>query len=94
MLTKAMRLDLHKYNIRVSQVAPGAVEETEFSLVRYDGDAEKAAKTYDDFMPLQAKDVAEMIYYITNQPPHVNIQDVLIMPTQQASASVINRSGR
>lgn len=94
MLTKTMRLDLHKYNIRVSQVAPGAVEETEFSLVRYDGDAEKAAKTYDDFMPLQAKDVAEVIYYICNQPPHVNIQDVLIMPTQQASASVINRSGR
>ena len=94
MLTKTMRLDLHKYNIRVSQVAPGAVEETEFSLVRYDGDAEKAAKTYDDFMPLQAKDVAETIYFITNQPPHVNIQDVLIMPTQQASASVINRSGR
>lgn len=93
-LTKSMRLDLHKYNIRVSQVAPGAVEETEFSLVRYEGDAEKAAKVYTDFQALKASDVADVIYFVLSRPAHVNIQDVLLMGTQQASATVIDRSGR
>ncbi len=93
-LTKSMRLDLHKHNIRVSQVAPGAVEETEFSLVRYEGDAEKAAKVYTDFQALKASDVADVIYFVLSRPSHVNIQDVLLMGTQQASATVIDRSGR
>jgi NADP-dependent 3-hydroxy acid dehydrogenase YdfG/Tfp pilus assembly protein PilF len=93
-LTKCMRLDLHKHNIRVSQVAPGAVEETEFSLVRYEGDAAKADKVYADFQALRANDVAEVIHFVISRPPHVNIQDVLLMGTQQASATVIDRSGR
>ena len=93
-LTKCMRLDLHKHNIRVSQVAPGAVEETEFSLVRFEGDAEKADKVYADFQALKASDVADVIHFIITRPPHVNIQDVLLMGTQQASAAVIDRSGR
>ena len=92
-LTKSMRLDLHEHNIRVSQVSPGHVEETEFASVRFDGDAEKA-DIYKDFKPLKAADVAETIYFIANRPTHVNIQDVLMMSTQQASATQVNRSGR
>ncbi|MCB9081641.1 MAG: SDR family NAD(P)-dependent oxidoreductase [Lewinellaceae bacterium] len=92
-LTQAMRLDLHKHNIRVSHIAPGAVEETEFALVRFDGDAEKA-KIYNDFKPLTSGDVAQVIYFMATQPPHVTIQDVVLMGTQQASATVIDRSGR
>lgn len=92
-LTKTMRLDLHKYGIRVSQVAPGHVEETEFALVRFDGDAERA-KIYEDFKPLSAQDVADAILYMVNRPPHVNVQDILLMSTQQASATVVDRSGR
>lgn len=93
MLTRTMRLDLHKYNIRVGQIAPGHVEETEFALVRFDGDADRA-KIYNDFQPLTSQDVANTIYYMATQPSHVNIQDVVIYGTQQASATVIDRSGR
>ncbi len=92
-LTKGMRVDLFKHNIRVSQIAPGMVEDTEFSLVRFHGDAEKA-NIYSDIKPLNAGDVAETIYYMATRPAHVNIQDVLIMPTQQAGANFYNRNGR
>lgn len=92
-LTRAMRLDLHTHGIRVSQVSPGHVEETEFALNRFDGDAEKA-QIYNDFQPLKAADVAETIYFIATRPLHVNIQDVWMFGTQQASATVIDRSGR
>jgi NADP-dependent 3-hydroxy acid dehydrogenase YdfG/Flp pilus assembly protein TadD len=92
-LTRAIRADLYKYNIRVSQVAPGMVEETEFALVRFHGDAEKA-KIYDDIQPLKASDIAETIYYIASRPENVNIQDVVIMCTQQGSANLYDRSGR
>ncbi len=92
-LTQSMRLDLHKHNIRVSQVAPGHVEETEFALVRFDGDADRS-KIYEDFQPLRSKDVAEAIYFIATRPPHVNVQDILMMGTQQASNNHIHRSGR
>ena len=92
-LTQAMRLDLHQHNIRVSQVSPGHVEETEFALNRFDGDAERA-RVYDDFQPLRAADVAEVIYFMTTRPPHVNVQDVVMYGTQQASATVVDRSGR
>ena len=92
-LTRAMRLDLHQHNIRVSQVSPGHVEETEFALTRFDGDTERA-KIYNDFQPLRASDVADAIYFIATRPAHVNIQDVWMFGTQQASATVIDRSGR
>jgi len=92
-LTKSMRIDLHKHNIRVSQVSPGHVEETEFALVRFDGDSERA-KIYDDFKPLTSSDVAETIYFMATRPAHVNIQDVLLMGTQQASSNHVDRSGR
>jgi NADP-dependent 3-hydroxy acid dehydrogenase YdfG len=91
-LTRAMRHDLYKYNIRVSQVLP-AHAETEFALVRFDGDEEKA-KMYEDFEPLKAEDVAQSVYFIATQPPHVNISDVVLWSTQQLSPTTINRSGR
>ncbi|MDG1295599.1 MAG: SDR family oxidoreductase [Saprospiraceae bacterium] len=92
-LTKSMRLDLYEYGIRVSQVSPAHVEETEFAKVRFDQDDEKA-KIYNDFNPLKSSDVAETIYFIANRPAHVNIQDILIMGTQQAGSNFIDRSGR
>ncbi|MCB0644392.1 MAG: SDR family NAD(P)-dependent oxidoreductase, partial [Phaeodactylibacter sp.] len=92
-LTKSMRLDLYKHGLKVSQVSPGHVEETEFAVVRFDGDTEKA-KIYEDFQPLKASDVAAAIYYIASQPPHVNIQDIFLMGTQQAGSNFVDRSGR
>lgn len=92
-LTRAMRLDLHAHNVRVSQVSPGHVEETEFAITRFDGDAERA-KIYNDFQPLKSSDVAEAIYWMATRPPHVNVQDVQMYAVQQASATVIDRSGR
>lgn len=92
-LTKAIRMDLFEHNIRVSQVSPAHVEETEFASVRKDG-AEDANQIYSDFQPLTAKDVAETIYFMATRPGHVNIQDVLLMGTQQATATMINRNGR
>ncbi|MEP7324141.1 MAG: SDR family NAD(P)-dependent oxidoreductase [Saprospiraceae bacterium] len=93
MLTKGMRMDLYNHGIRVSQVAPGMVEETEFSKVRFHGDEEKA-KIYKDFNPLKSSDVAEIIYFTASRPPHVNIQDILVMGTQQAGSNFVDRSGR
>lgn len=92
-LTKSLRQDLVQHNIRVSQVAPGHVEETEFAITRFEGDTERAA-IYKDFNPLTSRDIAETIYFITTRPAHVNIQDILMTGTQQASATLVNRSGR
>ena len=92
-LTKAMRIDLHQHNVKVSQVSPGMVEETEFAAVRFDGDQERA-KIYEDFNPLTSTDVAESIYFIATRPAHVNVQDVLMMGTQQANSIFVDRSGR
>lgn len=92
-LTKSMRFDLYQYGIRVSQVSPGHVEETEFAINRFDGDAQKA-RIYDDFEPLKASDIAETIWFIASRPAHVNVQDVVLFSTQQASATVVDRSGR
>jgi len=84
-ISKAMRIELLPYGIKVSTIAPGAVE-TEFSLVRFRGDEQKAAQVYQGFTPLSGKDIAETILFILNRPAHVNIDDLLIMPTAQASA--------
>lgn len=92
-LTRSMRIDLHDKGIKVSQVSPGHVEETEFAEVRFHGDRDKA-NIYADFNPLTALDVAEAIYFIASRPPHVNVQDIDIFGTQQASASIIDRTGR
>ncbi|MGQ1788372.1 MULTISPECIES: SDR family NAD(P)-dependent oxidoreductase [unclassified Saccharicrinis] len=84
-ITKGMRVDLLKHNIRVTSISPGMVN-TEFSLVRFDGDKEKAHDVYKGVTPLSAMDVAEAIEFAVTRPPHVNINDILIMPTQQADA--------
>lgn len=89
-LSKSMLLDLSPYNIKVSQVNPGAVE-TEFSKVRFKGDEERASAVYKGFTPLTAEQVAEVIRYIVTAPPNVNLSDVTILPIAQASASVINK---
>lgn len=91
--TKSIRMDLMPHGIRVSQVSPGHVEETEFAKVRFDGNEQKS-KIYSDFNPLTARDVAETIYFIASRPPHVNIQDIFMMGTQQAANLMIDRSGR
>ncbi len=90
-LTKAMRLELVNYNIKVSLISPGATE-TEFSNVRFKGDDDKAKKVYDGFKPLAAEDIAKCIVFCAGLPAHVNIDDMLIMPTAQASATNIHRN--
>ncbi|MDD2570213.1 MAG: SDR family oxidoreductase [Bacteroidales bacterium] len=87
-LTRGMRIDFVPYGIKVSSVSPGAVE-TEFSMVRFKGDGERAKKVYEGFDPLQAEDIADAISYILSRPSHVNIQDILIMPAAQASSTVL-----
>ncbi len=89
-ITKAMRIDLMKHNIRVSQIAPGAVE-TEFSEVRFKGDTQRAEKVYEGYQPLSGEDIADAVYYASSLPQHVNINDLLIMPMAQANASTFNR---
>lgn len=89
-LNKAMRIDLNKHNIRVSAIHPGAVE-TEFSEVRFKGDKEKANNVYKGFNALQAKDIAEIIYFVVTRPGHVTIEDLVVYPTAQASATILNR---
>jgi NADP-dependent 3-hydroxy acid dehydrogenase YdfG len=89
-LTRAMRIDLVEHGIKVTSVNPGAAE-TEFSMVRFKGDAEKAGNVYDGFTPLYAEDIAEAILFAVTRPPHVNIDDLTIMATAQASATKIAR---
>jgi 3-hydroxy acid dehydrogenase / malonic semialdehyde reductase len=82
-LNRAMRIDLLQHNIKVTSVNPGAVE-TEFSLVRYKGDAQKADATYTGITPLSSADIADIIFYCCTLPPHVCINDLTVTPTQQA----------
>jgi 3-hydroxy acid dehydrogenase/malonic semialdehyde reductase len=90
MLTRNMRIDLLPHGIRVGQVAPGAVE-TEFSLVRFGGNTEKAAAAYTGFTPLIAEDIADAIWYMASRPPHVCINDMVIVPTAQANATSFHK---
>lgn len=89
-LSKAMRIDLVNYNIKVTNIAPGAAE-TEFSLVRFKGDEATAKSVYNGYDPLVAKDIAETIYFVATRPQHVTINDLTIMPTAQASATVFKQ---
>lgn len=89
-LNKGMRIDMLPHHIRVSAVNPGMVE-TEFSIVRYDGDKERASKVYEGLVPLSAGDIAETIYWMASRPAHVNISDVIITPTVQANATTVLR---
>ncbi|MBK0384437.1 SDR family NAD(P)-dependent oxidoreductase [Pedobacter sp. SD-b] len=90
-LNQAMRIDLLKFGIKVTAINPGAVE-TAFSEVRFHGDKEKAKKVYEGFEPLVAKDIAETIFFVTSRPDHVNINDLIIMPTAQASPYYLNKN--
>lgn len=89
-ISKSMRIDLLKYGIKVTAIHPGAVE-TEFSIVRFNGDKEKAAMAYKGYSPLQAKDVADSIFYTTNLPKHVCINELIITCTEQANALYFNK---
>jgi NADP-dependent 3-hydroxy acid dehydrogenase YdfG len=87
-LSRAMRIDLVSYQIKVTNIAPGAVE-TEFSLVRFKGNQAQADAAYVGYLALVAQDIAETIYFVASRPAHVNINDIVIMPTAQASATII-----
>jgi 3-hydroxy acid dehydrogenase/malonic semialdehyde reductase len=89
-ISDGLRIDLNGTPVRVTTVDPGMVE-TEFSLVRFRGDSERAAKTYANIDPLTAEDIAETIVWAATRPAHVTIQSVLITPTEQASAYVVTR---
>lgn len=89
-ITKGLRLDLNGTPIRVSTVDPGLVE-TEFSIVRFRGDSERAGKTYQGFKPLSPADIAETILWVANRPAHVQIAEVIILPTAQASTTLVSR---
>ena len=89
-LSKGMRLDLNAYGVKVTAIHPGLVE-TEFSLVRFKGDAARAATTYKGIQPLTGNDIADMILFTLTRPSHVVIADLMILPTAQASATLINR---
>lgn len=90
-LSEGLRMDLLGTNIRVSSIDPGAVE-TNFSLVRFKGNAERAAAVYHGMKPLKPEDIADAIFYCVTRPSHVNISEMIIMPTDQASATLVSRN--
>lgn len=89
-LNRAMRIDLNGYGIRVGAINPGLVE-TGFSQVRFKGDKARASATYEGYRPLRAEDIADIIHFVVTRPYHVNIADLLVMPTAQASATLVNK---
>jgi len=89
-LSKAMRIELSAFGVKVGQICPGAVE-TELSVVRVHGDKERADKVYEGFDNLLAEDIAEAAWFMASRPAHVNINDMVIMPTAQPIASIIHR---
>lgn len=89
-LSKGMRVDLLPHGIKVTAIHPGMVE-TEFSIVRFKGDEARAAKVYDGLTPLFANDISDAIWYAVSRPAHVNINDMLIMPTAQATGTIVKR---
>ncbi|MFN8887927.1 MAG: SDR family NAD(P)-dependent oxidoreductase [Cyclobacteriaceae bacterium] len=91
-LTKGMRMDLNPFGIKVTAIHPGMVD-TEFSLVRFKGDEERAKKVYQGLTPLYANDIADTILYVLTRPAHVVIADMVVLPVAQASATVVTRNG-
>ena len=90
-ISKAMRIDLNKTGIKVSEINPGLVE-TDFSNVRFKGDSYRAEKVYKGYKALEAKDIADIIEFVINRPSHVNIADILVLPQAQATSSIINKN--
>ncbi|MDX6191510.1 SDR family NAD(P)-dependent oxidoreductase [Flavobacterium sp. Fl-318] len=90
-ITNGMRIDLNPYGIRVGGIHPGMVA-TEFSEVRFKGDTERASNVYKGFDPLQAEDIADIIHFVVSRPYHVNIADLVVMSTAQASSTIVKRS--
>lgn len=89
-LTKGMRMDLNPFGIKVTAINPGLAE-TEFSLVRFKGNSEKAAAVYKGMEPLRADDIADIILYVLRAPAHVVLADITVLPTAQGSATLVNR---
>ena len=89
-LTNGMRMDLNPFGIKVTGIHPGMVE-TEFSLVRFKGDAIRAEKVYQGLTPLYANDIAEVILFVVTRPAHVVLADIIVLPTAQASATIVKR---
>jgi 3-hydroxy acid dehydrogenase/malonic semialdehyde reductase len=90
-INQGMRMDLNQYGIRVGAINPGMVD-TEFSEVRFKGDRERAKNVYKGLEPLHAEDIADVIHFVISRPYHVNIADLLILPTAQASATIVNKA--
>ncbi|WP_228236483.1 SDR family oxidoreductase [Allomuricauda sp. M10] len=90
-INQGMRMDLNAYGIRVGAVNPGLVE-TEFSDVRFKGDKERASNVYKGFQPLKPQDIADIIHFVVTRPYHVNIADLIVMPTAQASSTIVKKS--
>ena len=90
-ISSGMRIDLNPYGIKVTQICPGLVN-TEFSNVRFKGDQQKAENVYKGMSPLLANDIAEIIEFCVTRPSHVNISDLIVLPTDQASSVVVNRN--
>jgi 3-hydroxy acid dehydrogenase / malonic semialdehyde reductase len=90
-ITKGMRMDLNPFGIKVTSINPGLVE-TEFSLVRFKGDAPRASSVYKGMEPLRGDDIADIILYTLNAPAHVVLADITVMPTAQASATLVRRN--
>ena len=89
-ISKAMRIDLNKTGIKISEINPGLVE-TDFSNVRFKGDNNRAEKVYQGYKALEANDIADIIEFVINRPSHVNIADILVLPQAQASSSIIDK---
>ena len=89
-ISKAMRIDLNKTGIKVSEINPGLVE-TDFSNVRFKGDNNRSEKVYQGYKALQADDIADIIEFVINRPSHVNIADILVLPQAQATSSIIDK---
>lgn len=90
-INQGMRMDLNAHGIRVGAINPGLVE-TEFSDVRFKGDTDRAATVYKGFKPLMPEDVADIVYFVVTRPSHVNIADLVVMCTAQASSTIVNKN--
>lgn len=90
-INQALRIDLNEYGVRVGAVNPGLVQ-TEFSEVRFKGDTPRASTVYQGYQPLTPRDIAEVILFVISRPPHVNIADLVVMPTAQASSTIVRKT--